>query len=112
MESAVELAMETSKVESAARNQAKAKLNQLVHNRSDEPAGTRFEKLAGALDRRRRCVKLLLTNLLAVAFIIGYQQTKRSAKDDATSCGDSADGLIVDDVIGDVIQTQESADAI
>ncbi|KZV14346.1 hypothetical protein F511_43354 [Dorcoceras hygrometricum] len=37
MESAVELAMETSKVESAVRNQAEAKLNQLEH---DEPAET------------------------------------------------------------------------
>ncbi|KZV19742.1 NB-ARC domain containing protein [Dorcoceras hygrometricum] len=37
MESAVELAMETSKVESAVRNQAKAKLNQLEHNK---PVGT------------------------------------------------------------------------
>ncbi|KZV39165.1 hypothetical protein F511_12997 [Dorcoceras hygrometricum] len=34
---------------------------------------------------------------------------KQSAKEDATSCGDSADGLEVDDVIGDVIQSQESA---
>ncbi|KZV52726.1 hypothetical protein F511_44045 [Dorcoceras hygrometricum] len=39
MESAAGLAMETSKVESAVRNQAKAKLNQLEHSRSDEPAG-------------------------------------------------------------------------
>ncbi|KZV50417.1 hypothetical protein F511_34596 [Dorcoceras hygrometricum] len=37
MESAAGLAMETSKVESAVRNQAKAKLNQLEHNKS---AGT------------------------------------------------------------------------
>ncbi|KZT76141.1 hypothetical protein F511_46834 [Dorcoceras hygrometricum] len=37
MESAAGLAMETSKVESAVRNQAEAKLNQLEHN---EPAGT------------------------------------------------------------------------
>ncbi|KZV07095.1 hypothetical protein F511_45425 [Dorcoceras hygrometricum] len=37
IESAVGLAMETSKVESAVRNQAKAKLNQLEHG---EPAGT------------------------------------------------------------------------
>ncbi|KZT75299.1 hypothetical protein F511_47676 [Dorcoceras hygrometricum] len=47
MESAVGLSLETSKVESAVRNQARAKLNQLVHSRSDEPAGTRIEKLAG-----------------------------------------------------------------
>ncbi|KZV31517.1 hypothetical protein F511_07368 [Dorcoceras hygrometricum] len=40
MESAAGLALETSKVESAVRNQAKAKLNQLEHSRSDEPAGT------------------------------------------------------------------------
>ncbi|KZV30360.1 hypothetical protein F511_36284 [Dorcoceras hygrometricum] len=40
MESAAGLAMETSKVESAVRNQAEAKLNQLEHSRSDEPAGT------------------------------------------------------------------------
>ncbi|KZV39279.1 hypothetical protein F511_18340 [Dorcoceras hygrometricum] len=61
--------METSKVESAVRNQEKAKLNQLVHSRRDEPAGTGIEKLAGESYRRRRCTKLLLTNLLAVAII-------------------------------------------
>ncbi|KZV23379.1 nucleolin-like [Dorcoceras hygrometricum] len=37
IESAVELAMETSRVESVVRNQAEAKLNQLEH---DEPAET------------------------------------------------------------------------
>ncbi|KZV48240.1 NB-ARC domain containing protein [Dorcoceras hygrometricum] len=37
MESAAGLAMETSKVESAVRNQAEAKLNQLEYNK---PAGT------------------------------------------------------------------------
>ncbi|KZT76864.1 hypothetical protein F511_46111 [Dorcoceras hygrometricum] len=37
MESATGLAMETSKVESVVRNQAKAKLNQLEHSK---PAGT------------------------------------------------------------------------
>ncbi|KZV23358.1 hypothetical protein F511_44155 [Dorcoceras hygrometricum] len=37
MESAFGLAMETSRVESAVRNQARAKLNQLEH---DEPAET------------------------------------------------------------------------
>ncbi|KZT75796.1 hypothetical protein F511_47178 [Dorcoceras hygrometricum] len=37
MESAAGLAMETSKVESAVRNQAEAKLNQLEHKK---PAGT------------------------------------------------------------------------
>ncbi|KZV06975.1 hypothetical protein F511_45544 [Dorcoceras hygrometricum] len=37
MESAVELAMETSRVDSVVRNQAMAKLNQLEH---DEPAET------------------------------------------------------------------------
>ncbi|KZV23676.1 nuclear matrix constituent protein 1-like protein [Dorcoceras hygrometricum] len=37
IESAVELAMETSRVESVVRNQARAKLNQLEHG---EPAGT------------------------------------------------------------------------
>ncbi|KZV14265.1 hypothetical protein F511_43814 [Dorcoceras hygrometricum] len=68
MESAVELAMETSKVISAVRNQAEAKLNQLEHDEPaetmttscrakerSEPAGTGIEKLAGVLDRRRRC---------------------------------------------------------
>ncbi|KZV30981.1 hypothetical protein F511_15871 [Dorcoceras hygrometricum] len=68
MESAAGLAMETSKVESAVRNQAEAKLNQLEHSkpagmmktqlqalkRKDEPAGTCFEKSAEEIDRRRR----------------------------------------------------------
>ncbi|KZV40563.1 Calponin-like actin-binding domain containing protein [Dorcoceras hygrometricum] len=37
---------------------------------------------------------------------------KRSAKAEATSCGESADGLVVDDVIGDVIRSQESAGSL
>ncbi|KZV21403.1 hypothetical protein F511_18569 [Dorcoceras hygrometricum] len=48
-----------------------------------EPAGTRIEKLAGILDRRRRCET------------VGYQQMKRSARDEATSCWESADGLVL-----------------
>ncbi|KZV57166.1 hypothetical protein F511_40598 [Dorcoceras hygrometricum] len=39
----------------------------------------------------------------------GYQQMERSLSVEATSCGDSADGLVGDDVIGDVIQSQDSA---
>ncbi|KZV39169.1 aspartic protein nepenthesin-1 [Dorcoceras hygrometricum] len=42
---------------------------------------------------------------------IENQQMKQSAREEATSYGDSADGLEVDDVIGDVIQSQESADS-
>ncbi|KZV49333.1 hypothetical protein F511_22672 [Dorcoceras hygrometricum] len=37
------------------------------------------------------------------------QQMKQSVSEEATSYGDSAGGLEVDDVIGDVIQSQESA---
>ncbi|KZV17139.1 hypothetical protein F511_11709 [Dorcoceras hygrometricum] len=37
---------------------------------------------------------------------------KQSARKDATSCGDSADGLVGDDVIGDVIQSQDSAGSL
>ncbi|KZV13537.1 hypothetical protein F511_45300 [Dorcoceras hygrometricum] len=37
---------------------------------------------------------------------------KQSARDVATSYGDSADGLEVDDVIGDVIQSQDSAGSL
>ncbi|KZV23558.1 remorin-like protein [Dorcoceras hygrometricum] len=49
MESAAGLAMETSKVESAVRNQAEAKLNQLEHTdglreQSQEPTGTSLKK--------------------------------------------------------------------
>ncbi|KZV46166.1 hypothetical protein F511_21779 [Dorcoceras hygrometricum] len=33
-------------------------------------------------------------------------------REEATSYGDSADGLVVDDVIGDVIQSQESAGSL
>ncbi|KZV26663.1 hypothetical protein F511_34753 [Dorcoceras hygrometricum] len=67
--------METSRVISAVRNQAKAKLNQLEQ---DEPAGTRIEKLAGESYRRRRCAKLLLTNLLAVAIICTVDESINS----------------------------------
>ncbi|KZV16755.1 hypothetical protein F511_41516 [Dorcoceras hygrometricum] len=58
MESAAGLAMETSKVESAVRNQAEAKLNQLEHTASakerSESAGTGIEKSAWVIDQRRR----------------------------------------------------------
>ncbi|KZV46832.1 hypothetical protein F511_23865 [Dorcoceras hygrometricum] len=37
---------------------------------------------------------------------------KRSLSVEATSCGDSADGLVGDDVIGDVIQSQDSAGSL
>ncbi|KZV41631.1 hypothetical protein F511_23128 [Dorcoceras hygrometricum] len=37
------------------------------------------------------------------------QQMKQSMREEATSYGDSADGLVGDDVIGDVIQSQDSA---
>ncbi|KZV32877.1 interferon-induced guanylate-binding protein 2-like [Dorcoceras hygrometricum] len=57
--------METSRGESAVRNQARAMLNQLEH--------------------------------------VGYQQMKRSAKDDATSCWRFSRWISDDDVIGDVI---------
>ncbi|KZT76938.1 hypothetical protein F511_46037 [Dorcoceras hygrometricum] len=40
------------------------------------------------------------------------QQMKQSAREEATSYGDSAGGLVVDDVIGDVIQSQESAGSL
>ncbi|KZV55747.1 hypothetical protein F511_09779 [Dorcoceras hygrometricum] len=40
------------------------------------------------------------------------QQMERSARAEATSCGDSADGLVGDDVIGDVIQSQDSAGSL
>ncbi|KZV19397.1 asparaginyl-tRNA synthetase [Dorcoceras hygrometricum] len=40
------------------------------------------------------------------------QQMERSAREEATSYGDSADGLEVDDVIGDVIQSQDSAGSL
>ncbi|KZV17399.1 hypothetical protein F511_27922 [Dorcoceras hygrometricum] len=63
MESAAELAMETSKVESAVRNQAETKLNQLEHSKPNgtmtsakersESAGTGIEKSAWVIDRRR-----------------------------------------------------------
>ncbi|KZV18794.1 mucin-2-like [Dorcoceras hygrometricum] len=45
-------------------------MNQLqALKRKDEPAGTRNKKLAEESYRRRRCEKILLTNLLAVAII-------------------------------------------
>ncbi|KZT76837.1 hypothetical protein F511_46138 [Dorcoceras hygrometricum] len=37
---------------------------------------------------------------------------KRSSREEATSYGDSEDGLVGDDVIGDVIQSQESAGSL
>ncbi|KZV49974.1 protein ROOT PRIMORDIUM DEFECTIVE 1 [Dorcoceras hygrometricum] len=49
---------------------------------------------------------------LMIANTAGLKQMKQSAKEEATSYGDSADGLEVDDVIGDVIQSQESAGSL
>ncbi|KZV13771.1 glutamate receptor 2.5-like [Dorcoceras hygrometricum] len=43
---------------------------------------------------------------------VEIQQIEQSAREEATSYGDSADGLEVDDVIGDVIQSQESAGSL
>ncbi|KZV39454.1 hypothetical protein F511_37208 [Dorcoceras hygrometricum] len=43
---------------------------------------------------------------------IENQQMKRSLSVEATSCGNSADGLVGDDVIGDVIQSQDSAGSL
>ncbi|KZV50961.1 MAP kinase phosphatase 2 [Dorcoceras hygrometricum] len=48
MESAAGLAMETSKVESAVRNQAEAKLNQLEHSLAIQEARSKEESQAGA----------------------------------------------------------------
>ncbi|KZV17524.1 hypothetical protein F511_37450 [Dorcoceras hygrometricum] len=73
MEWAVELAMETSRVDSVVRNQAEAKLNQLDH---DEPA----ETTTTSCKMRREAQEMM----------------RRRAEE-------SADGLVVDDVIGDVI---------
>ncbi|KZV40449.1 hypothetical protein F511_34585 [Dorcoceras hygrometricum] len=57
--------------------------------RSDEPAGTRIEKLAGEEE---------------------YEQS--TVDESVSSRKDITDGLVVDDVIGDVIQSQESAGSL
>ncbi|KZT76131.1 hypothetical protein F511_46844 [Dorcoceras hygrometricum] len=43
---------------------------------------------------------------------VEIQQIEQSAREEATSYEDSADGLEVDDVIGDVIESQESAGSL
>ncbi|KZT76693.1 structural maintenance of chromosomes protein 2-1 [Dorcoceras hygrometricum] len=75
MESAAGLAMETSKVESAVRNQAKAKLNQLEHIAIQEAKKSRKMEL----ERRRSAGSYCQS-------AVGYQQMKRSERDEATSC--------------------------
>ncbi|KZV40731.1 hypothetical protein F511_22932 [Dorcoceras hygrometricum] len=110
MESAVELAMETSKVISAVRNQADAKLNQLEHDEPaetmttscrakerSEPASTGIDKLAGVLDRTRRC---------AIAFqeARSYEESQAGAE----AMKKSAGALSVDDINSDVIIQQEA----
>ncbi|KZV28221.1 hypothetical protein F511_02091 [Dorcoceras hygrometricum] len=66
--------METSRVISAVRNQAEAKMNQLKRcqpaasaKERSEPAGTRIEKLAGEIYRRRRCARRFSRCYLEIA---------------------------------------------
>ncbi|KZV25433.1 hypothetical protein F511_18945 [Dorcoceras hygrometricum] len=106
MESAAGLAMETSKVESAVRNQAEAKLNQLEH---------RIEKPAGEIDRRRRFQSQVTVEEADVSYysrscqqlpfistvdesvssrIRSYQQMRRKVKEmKRRRAEESADGL-------------------
>ncbi|KZV32425.1 hypothetical protein F511_44909 [Dorcoceras hygrometricum] len=106
MESAAGLAMETSKVESAVRNQVKANLNQLEH--------TRWKISSVEEEDFRR--KLLLTNLLAVAFISTVDESieslySRSYEESQAGAETmkKADGVLsVDDISSDVIIQQEA----
>ncbi|KZV33242.1 hypothetical protein F511_43483 [Dorcoceras hygrometricum] len=77
--------METSKVESAVRNQAEAKLNQLERS---ESAGTMRRPAASARDRsdvveEDSSRKLLLTNLLAVAILITVDESMSNVEQEA-----------------------------
>ncbi|KZV18030.1 hypothetical protein F511_39431 [Dorcoceras hygrometricum] len=81
IESAVDLAMETSRVESVVRNQARAKLNQLEH---DEPA----ETMTTSCNR--------------------YSRSKEESQAGAGTMKKSAGALSKDDFSSDVIIQQEA----
>ncbi|KZV07156.1 hypothetical protein F511_45363 [Dorcoceras hygrometricum] len=60
MESAVELAMETSRVKSVVRNQARAKLNQLEHDEPAEMITTSCNRYSRSKKKKNRKLKLEL----------------------------------------------------
>ncbi|KZV26640.1 hypothetical protein F511_15748 [Dorcoceras hygrometricum] len=123
--------METSKVESAVHNQAKAKLNQLEHDepaetmnqlqalkRKDEPAvaiistvdesinsrhSRSLEEAQAGAGTKKFSRKLQWNQQRASTSTVGYQQIKQSARDNATPCWRISRWISVDDVIGDVI---------
>ncbi|KZV51458.1 ABC transporter C family member 10-like [Dorcoceras hygrometricum] len=82
MESAAGLAMETSKVESAVRNQAKAKLNQLEHSHEEKPADAQDMKSA-----------VMTSALMSSQSAVSFQQMKRSENMERRRVEGSADGL-------------------
>ncbi|KZV29028.1 glutamate-rich WD repeat-containing protein 1 [Dorcoceras hygrometricum] len=86
MESAVELATETSRVDSVVRNQARAKLNQLVHSRSDEPAGT----------MTTNC-KLAIISTVDESINSRYPRSKEESQAGAGTMKKSAGALSVDE---------------
>ncbi|KZV23146.1 hypothetical protein F511_29011 [Dorcoceras hygrometricum] len=129
MESAVELAMETSKVKSVVRNQAEAKLNHLEHDEpaetmnqlqvlksKDEPAvaiistvdesinsryprSKKLRRIARLeLERRRKSAGALSGDDISSDIIIQQEDTRKRRRVEISACG-----LVVDDVIGDVI---------
>ncbi|KZV15936.1 peptide-N(4)-(N-acetyl-beta-glucosaminyl)asparagine amidase [Dorcoceras hygrometricum] len=134
MESAAGLAMETSKVESAVRNQAEAKLNQPEHTVTNPETVTTSEKITcdvyfevsrantnrsfyspihgyhypdsycSILPKKQDMESAVMTSVvMSSQSAVGYQQMKRSERDEATSCWRISRWFSVDDVIGDVI---------
>ncbi|KZV07129.1 hypothetical protein F511_45388 [Dorcoceras hygrometricum] len=88
--------METSKVESAVRNQAEANLNQLERS---ESAGTMRIPAASAKDRsdvveEDSSRKLLLTNLLAVAILITVDESVSSQADNSKRNSEESDVVL------------------
>ncbi|KZV13603.1 Tir-nbs-lrr resistance protein [Dorcoceras hygrometricum] len=103
MEWAAGLAMETSKVESAVRNQAKAKLNQLEHiaikklrriaswswNEEDQQEANinqQMKKSAGALSLDDISSDIIIQQEATVFSSWLSADEKRSERDEATSC--------------------------
>ncbi|KZV54051.1 hypothetical protein F511_38625 [Dorcoceras hygrometricum] len=104
MEWAAGLAMETSKVESAVRNQAEAKLNQLEH---DEPAET-MNQLQALKRKDEPDVAIISTVDESINSRYPRSKKKKNRKLELERRRKSAGVLSVDDIKCDVIIQQEA----
>ncbi|KZV55075.1 hypothetical protein F511_31671 [Dorcoceras hygrometricum] len=85
MESAVELAMETSKVESAVRNHAEAKLNQLEHDEPAETMTTSCKRLREKLNQLVRVLRSALERITSKKKIPGAKRKRSDVVEEKSS---------------------------